>query len=215
MQVAVHGEGAQHRVLLAPRDRLGAQGEVLEGRGGESGEAGVHPCRVGGQDRPLVGVERLHGTAGDEAGPDEPCLPVHLEGGPAEQRGELAGGAAPQEVHLEEAVLRVEKAGRPRHVGAAAPAHDRDAVRVPLDPHRRGEPVEHALALELGEARPQARLQVGTAAAGGQDDGRDGAAQDERPAPSPRARSDGRGHLAFDWLATASAAFFAASGSPR
>ena len=39
--------------------------------------------------------------------------------GRADERGELAGGAAPQEVHLEEALLRVQEAGGARHVEAA------------------------------------------------------------------------------------------------
>ncbi len=66
-------------------------------------------------------------------------------------------------------------------------------------------------------------VEVGAAAARGEGDGGDGAAEDQRPAPAlviPRdfgpAGSRGiRRHFAFDWLATASAAFFAASGSPR
>ena len=194
-----------------------------KGGAAERGEARVHPRGVGGEQVPLVRRQGLDGASRDEPEPQDARLAVHLERGPAEERRELAGGAPPEEVHLEEALLRVQEAGGARHVEAAPPAHDRHAERVALDAHRRAETGDRPLALELREARPEPGLEVGAAAARGEGDGGHGAADDQRPAPAlviPRdvGRAGSRGirhHFAFDWLATASAAFFAASGSPR
>ena len=185
LEVAVHGEGAQERVLVAPLHGLRPQGQVLEGRGPEGGEARVRPRRVGGEHVPLVRPQRLHGPPGDEAKPEDTRLAVHLERGAPDERRELAGRAAPQEVHLEEALLRVQEAGGARHVEAAAAAHDRHPERVALDPHRRAEAGHRALAFHLREARAQPRVEVRAAAARGEGDGGDGATQDQRPAPAP------------------------------
>jgi hypothetical protein len=102
----------------------------------------------------------------------------------------------------------VQEAGGARHVETAPPAHDRHPERVALDAHRRAEAGDRPLALKLREARPEPGLEVRAAAARDEGDHGHRAAEDQRPAPPAR-------HFAFDWLATASAAFFAASGSPR
>ena len=182
LEVAVHGEGAEERVLVAPPHGLRAQGQVLEGRGTERGEARVRPGRVGGEEVPLVRPQRLHRPAGDEPGPDDAHLAVHLERGPAEERGELPGSAAPQQVHLEEAFLRVQEPGGPRHVEPAPSPDDGYPERIALDPHRRAEPRERALAFHLREARLQPGVEVGPAAARGERADGDRTPEDARPA---------------------------------
>ena len=155
----------------------------------------------------------------DQPQPQRADLAVELERRLAEERGELARGAAPQQVHLEEALLRVQEAGGAGDVEAAPPAHHRHAARVALDAHRRAQARERALALDERQARAQARVQVGAGPAPRERQRHERAAHDARPAP-PRGRLAGASSSppqapAFDWFATASAAFFAASGSPR
>ena len=219
LQVAVHRERAQQRVLFAPRYRLGAQRQVLEGGRPERAEAGVHSLGVGREQIALVGAQRLDRAAGHQPEPQRAHLAVHGERRPAEERGELARGAAPQQVHLEEALLRVQEAGGAGHVEAALAAHHRHAARVALDADRRAQPGERALARGERQARAQPRVEVRAGPASGERQRRECAAHDARPAAPPGHLGECR-HLrpqapAFDWLATASAAFLAASGSPR
>ncbi len=214
-----------HSSESSSRQGAGSTRRARYSKGGapSAREARVHPRGVGSEQVALVGPQRLHRPARDQPKAEDARLAVHLERGPAEERGELAGGAPPQQVHLEEPLLRVKEAGGPGHVEAAAPAHDRHAERVALDAHRRAEAGDRPFALHLREARPETGLEVGAATARDEGDGGHRAAEDQRPAPPPvtprdfgAAGSRGiRRHFAFDWFATASAAFFAASGSPR
>ena len=64
----------------------------------------------------------------------------------ADQRRQLAGGAPPREIHLEEAILRVQKAGCACDVLARGASDGRDAERVARDHDRRGEPFQSKFA---------------------------------------------------------------------
>ena len=79
------------------------------------------------------------------------------EGARADERRQLAGGAAPREIHLEEAVLRVQKAGGARDVGTRGAADGRNSEGVARHLHRRREPGQMPRALELREAAAQLR----------------------------------------------------------
>jgi hypothetical protein len=118
LQVEVHREDHQQRVLRDPGPRLGAQHAVFERPRLQAGEAGVdaggialehHPVRLGQRGQ-------RHAGAGGEA-MDAP-LAVDRQQRLAEQPGQLAGAGAAQQVHLEEALLRVDEAGGPGDVAA-------------------------------------------------------------------------------------------------
>ena len=106
----------------------------------------------------------------------------------------------------------MQEAGRARDVGAAAAAHDGDPVRVALDTYGRSEARQLPLAVELRQAGREALPQVCVGAARDHHEQRERAAERDEPAPS----GDGQGHACPRvWFATAWAARFAASGSPR
>ncbi len=86
----------------------------------------------------------------------------------ADQRRQLARGAAAGEIHLEKAVLGVQKPGRAGHVPTGGPADRRDAEIIPGDPHRGREATKLALALELRKAAAQLRPSPHRANAGRQ-----------------------------------------------
>jgi len=65
-----------------------------------------------------------------------PVPAIGIEGRRAEQLGQLPGSLPPQEIHLEEALLAVEPAGRPDEVEAVGCRDGRNAQIVALDLHR-------------------------------------------------------------------------------
>ena len=139
-----------------------AQGQVLEGRRAERGEARVRrpPCRRrAGPARPAAAPRRRAGRRG-AAGATRASR-SSSSAARAEERGELAGGAAPQQVHLEEALLRVQEAGGARHVERGSPPRTTGTPSASRS-IRTGAPQagERALALELRQARAQPRVEV-------------------------------------------------------
>ena len=79
---------------------------------------------------------------------------IHLSGRPAHQGRKLPRASPPQQVHLKEAVLRVEKAERPRHIEPALAPHRRHAEAIPLNNDLRHKPSQRSAALKLRQARP-------------------------------------------------------------
>jgi hypothetical protein len=71
----------------------------------------------------------------------------------ADQRGQLAGRAATREVHLKEAILRVQKSQCSRDILARGAVYGGDAESIALDAHRRGQPGDLMRAVQLREAR--------------------------------------------------------------
>ena len=193
LQGQVHRERAQHRVLGPPRRGRGPQDEVLEGGCREAGEAGRDALGVRVEEGALLGGHRLDRPPRDGAQPQHAHLAVGGERGRAHELGELARRAAAQEVHLEEALLRVDVARRPRDVGAALPAHDRHAERVALDADGRLEAGERPAPVDDGQAAAQARVEP-EGGPGGDEAERDGAAAEElRPAPTRAGEGVGAG----------------------
>ncbi len=208
LQREEHRERAEQRVLFLPRDGGAAQQQVLGRCGAERREPGRDPLGVGAQERALLLRQGLNGASRHRAQPQQAHLTVDRDRGLAEELGELARRAPAREVHLEEALLRVQEAGGARDVGTAPAAHDGDAVRVALDTDGRREARQRPLAVELRQAGREALPQVRVAAA------RDDPEQREHDEPAPP--GDGQRHACPRvWFATAWAARFAASGSPR
>jgi len=77
----------------------------------------------------------------------------------ADERGQLARGPSPRQIHLKEPVLRVQEAQRARHVLARGAANRGDAEPVALDLDRCSEPgkLSHAIQLRQACANPAPR----------------------------------------------------------
>src|SRR5690606_17980618 len=120
---------------------------------------------------------------------------VGLDGGRAEERAQLAGGGAAEEVHLEEPLLRVDEPQRPRGVEPARRRDRRHAQAVAFDGDGGGEAGQGHLAREHGEAgvEPRVPSDGGTEA---EEDEREGAVEEgaahgavERDASTLRTRT--------------------------
>ena len=60
-------------------------------------------------------------------------FPVQSQCIAADELGKLSGSDAPHEIHLEEAILRMQEAGRASYVHAVAATNCRNAVIVTLE----------------------------------------------------------------------------------
>ena len=96
---------------------------------------------------------------------------IEREGTGTDKRRQLAGGTPPRQIHLEEAVLRVQKTERTSDVLARGAADRGDAEPIALDSHGRREsrellcPIEERQAGSKAAACPEC-----TRDAGDQDD---------------------------------------------
>ena len=151
-QFEEHRQVAEHDVLGPPRLGLGAEDEVLERRNRQCLETRVHAVRIRLQQRPLTGCGPLDHRSRQHAQPVEPPLPVEIRRGRAENRRQLARRGAAQQVHLKEAILSVDEAGRLGHVNPAAAAYGRHAVAVALDGHRSRKPGHPSFTIQLWQA---------------------------------------------------------------
>ena len=131
--------------LFAPR-RLGA----AVGR-----DPGVHPVGVGlAGRRVVVGETMVHSCSATRR---QPSVRRNASVGTwlsPNSSDEPAGGHVAAEVHLPEPVLRVHVPLGPEQVGRGLRVQLRDAVLVPVDRDRRGQPGQAQLAVELGEGPP-------------------------------------------------------------
>ena len=130
----------QHRVLGAPRLRRGAQQDVLPGPHAQRIEAAVDAAGVRLEHRAL----RRCGVGDDAARhlpeAEQPRLAVLRGHALAQQGRELARREAARQVHLEEAVLRVQEAETVGDIGFARPAYGRRTAVVALQRHRSDRP---------------------------------------------------------------------------
>jgi hypothetical protein len=136
---------------------------------GESGEAGVDARGVGVEERAFGGRDGGEDGAGEGAETVETRGAVAGDGGGAEEFGEFAGGGAAQEIHLEEAFLRVEPAEGAGDIGAALATDRGHAEGVARDRHRRTETGGGGGAVEQREAGAHARVEP-TAGDGGEEE---------------------------------------------
>jgi hypothetical protein len=77
---------------------------------------------------------------------------VRLDQLRAEELRQLPRGTAPQQVHLEEAVLPVKKTQCSGHVETVLAPHRRDPLGIPLDGDGGGQALDTDLSLEDGKA---------------------------------------------------------------
>ena len=152
VELEEHGEDGEDRILRPPRRRRAAQRQVLERRRAERREARVDAVGVGLDQRPLLGRNARHHLPGDGAEAVDAVRPVDRQRARAEDLGELAGGLAAHQVHLEEALLAVQEAEGAGGVGAARGPDRRHAEGVALDGDRRREAGQGALAGDLRQA---------------------------------------------------------------
>ena len=99
----------QHRVLEDPRPRLRTQEEIFRGFDGECREPGVNALDVGAQHRTLVRRGRVNRAPRACTQSQHACPGVDRYRRRAEQFGQLSRGPSPREVHLEEAILRMQE----------------------------------------------------------------------------------------------------------
>ena len=186
LEVEEHGLDDEDRVLRPPGGRPAAQEGVLEGRRAQSREPGVDPRGIGVEHRPLLRRGLLIDGLGHGAEAVHPVAEVELQERGAEDLGELASGPAAQEVHLEEALLGMEEAGRPGDVDAVGAADRGDPQGVALDRHRRREAGEGAAAVELRQALAHPAPQVEAGGEEGDDQESDEDEEDQAEPPQER-----------------------------
>ncbi len=97
--------------------------------------------RRGGHHAPRDVAEAMHAD-----------LAVRVEDRRPDHLGQLAGRIPPQQVHLEEAILPVHKAGGKRQIEPVLGVDRGDAQLVAFDAHRRGQPGDLDLTVQLGQA---------------------------------------------------------------
>src|SRR5690606_37462576 len=112
---------------------------------------------------------------------EDAALAVERQRGRTGERGELAGGAAAAEVHLEEALLRMQEALRTVGVRERRGVNSRDRRRVELDDDGCGKARHGGRAVsprQRGGQRDRAR--------GGRGDGRNGCGHEDSLPSHPR-----------------------------
>jgi hypothetical protein len=192
VEARIDAAGLQHPVHLAHHQqgidrlpRLGpvAQQQVLPGARAELGEPGVDAVRIGLQQGPVGRGQR--GEAGGEprAQAMDAARLVALQRGGAEQRGKLARGGTPGEIHLEEALLRVHEAEAAGHVRPGGALQDDGAERVAAQGHRRPEAGHADRAVQGGHAAMH-----GEEGAGDQQEHEDQQRRERGAAPSEPSR---------------------------
>ena len=147
-------------------------------------DPGVHAGRVGVENRPPLRIRAGVGLAGDMAEAMHAVLRVHLEGARADQRTQLAGWLAALQVHLEEAILRVQEPEGASGILSRGAGDRRtpSASRAIVTGAER--PGSAIVAFELWQAGPQLRAHVAAACDGG--DGTMTAASVSRMRPTRR-----------------------------
>src|SRR6202034_3727913 len=103
----------------------------------ESFESRIYAAGIGLEQRTVLRVGLRQHLARHVAEPEEAELAVLIERHRTEQLRELARGEPPRQVHLEEAILRVQEAGGEGEVAAAGRRDGRHAARIARDGHRR------------------------------------------------------------------------------
>jgi len=143
----------------------------------------IHAGRVGHEHRPIGRGESGENGARDGPEAEDARTPVLIERRRAHELGELPGSEPPGQVHLEEAVLRMSKAGAEGEVGPARRAHRHDAEAIALEQHRGSgaghddAPVEHG---QRGtQQQVQCRQQREQRQRGGERDARERASHED------------------------------------
>jgi hypothetical protein len=121
----------------------------------EIAEAGIDAFDVGLQHRQLVPGDGVEVPRNPRAETVHAVFDVGLQRALAEQSGQLASSGAPHQVHLEVAFLRVHVAQCTHGIGLAGGLNGDHAELVALDRHRRGQPGQGQLTIELRQTAAQ------------------------------------------------------------
>jgi hypothetical protein len=155
LQVEVHRPHHQQRIGGRPAARRGAAQEVFEGARRQGVQPVVDAGDVAVEEGAFGRRQPLQRGLGAGAEAVQPVRAVERQRLRPEQLGQLAGGAAAQQVHLEEAFLAVHEAGRVGQVEPVGAANRRHAVGVARHRDRRRQPRRTAFAVELGQTGAQ------------------------------------------------------------
>ena len=157
-QHRVERQHDEQTVLGCPRPRRRAGEPILGRPRAQVGEAGVDAFGVGVEPRVLLGRQRRAQPPRVLAIAERALAAIGRERALAEQLGELAGARAAQQVHLKEALLRVQVALAAQHVGERLAAHGRNRARVERDRQRRREPRQRRFAAAARQRRGDERV---------------------------------------------------------
>jgi hypothetical protein len=155
LQIEIHRPHHQQRIGRRPAPRRAAGQHIFERVRMQRSQAVVDAGRIALDEGAFVRREALQRQFGAGAEAVQAVRAVERQGARPEQLGQLAGGAAAQQVHLEEALLAMHEAGGISQVEPAGAADGRHAVRIALDRHRRRQQGRAARAVELGQAGAQ------------------------------------------------------------
>jgi len=157
LQCDEHRQHDEHAVFDEPFLRLLSEEHVLERWLSQLTQAAVHagrvsledgaPRRVRCRDRSLrLGAKAMHAN-----------LAIGNDRARTNQGRKLAGGAPSRQIHLEESILRVQKAGGARNVFAGSAPDCRNAERVSRDDDRGRETVQPEVAPERRQTATKLR----------------------------------------------------------
>ena len=173
LQVEVHGVAGDGRVHRFPAPRRLAQQQVGPGPHPQSLQSGVHALAVGQQLRTAFTGHGIQVRRYPRADAVHAPLAVQRQRRRPEQFGQFAGRAAPHQVHLEVALLRMDEAQRAQGVHFAGRIDGDRAQRIALDRGR---------GFKAGQGRGPFTVQGGQAGAQqppGQQRGRHGQQQQQ------------------------------------
>ena len=175
LQCDEHREDDEHRILDEPFARFLPKHRVLERRLSQSAQAAVHTRGVGLEDGSPFRIHRGERALRFRPETVDADVTVGDERAWPDQRGQFPRCSTSGEIHLEEAILRVQEPGGARDVQTGGAPDRRDAERVARDHDWRREPFESKLAAERRQAASQLRPRPhdGRSCAYGQQD-RDG-----------------------------------------
>ncbi len=155
LQVEVHGVAGQGRVGWLPRPGRLAQQQVGPGSHRQCLQPGIDAFGVGLQLRHPRAGEGIQARFHAGAQPVDAAPAVGVQRPRAEQSGQFAGGGAAQQVHLEEALLRVHVAQGAGGVPGAGGVDGDDAEGIALHRGRRRQARQRHAALQARQAAAQ------------------------------------------------------------
>jgi len=146
-QLQGHRQADRHAVGRTPGRDFGLEQKQFgrapaQGPGPDLPQPGVHPRRIGPQQRPGFRLQRLDGTRRMAAEIQAPQQVVDFQRRGAEKFREPALRGAPQHQHLPQPILRMGEAEAEQHIGiglsenvgnGGGVAHDLDRGRQPID----------------------------------------------------------------------------------
>ena len=147
LQVGVHRQTGQHRIIQLPRTRLLAQQQVGPWAHLQCSKAGVDAIAVGLQHCAFVAQGGIKVGMRACAQTMHAHFPVQRYRCGAKQFGQFAGGGAAHEVHFEITFLRMHVAQRTGHIALVGRIHRHRAVGVARNADRCTQALQRQFAL--------------------------------------------------------------------